>query len=143
MAGVPSVALRSRQFGPRHKEEEVEIMQTQQRTRHKRRYSRPPMTPEQARTFNSVSLANAALIMHSLECDCSPYEDVFTLRRWNAQGFKVKRGQHGIHIPVVYERQTVDPETGEETTAWADQRHRSRWCRYTLGRAQPARLCIS
>jgi len=69
------------------------------RTRHQAK--RPPMTPEQAISFERFSLANAAMVMRQLHCKCNPYEDVFTYGRWKAQGYQVRRGEHGIHIPTI------------------------------------------
>lgn len=79
---------------------------------------RERMTPEAARHFNGYSGGNAMLVRFSLKCACLPYEDVFTLKRWNAQGFKVRKGEHSIEIPVVgtSEREVADPETGEVKT---------------------------
>lgn len=74
------------------------------------------MTPEQAREFTSFSLDNVALVESALaaNCNCSAYLDVFTFNRWKAQGFIVRRGQHGIKIPVVktYDRKPAD--TGQD-----------------------------
>lgn len=80
------------------------------------------MTAEEARTFPGFSLGNAVMVRKILAdtrgCKCEPYGDVFTLPRWNAQGFRVRKGEHSIRIPVwipceVTERDKV---TGEERT---------------------------
>jgi len=61
----------------------------------------PAMTPAEATRFERISLANAAMVAASLTCDCSPYRDVFTYRRWKAQGYQVRRGEHGIKLSGV------------------------------------------
>ena len=30
-------------------------------------------------------------------CGCETYSDVLTLRRWNALGYRVNRGEHAVH----------------------------------------------
>ena len=35
------------------------------------------------------------------ECGCEPYADVFTFNRWKAQGYFVRRGEHGVRLPIV------------------------------------------
>jgi len=75
------------------------------------------MTPEQARSFDRFSLANAMLVaLQRKGCGCSAYEDVFTFNRWKAQGMSVKRGQKSITLPLVRNVEVEDQETGEETT---------------------------
>ena len=60
------------------------------------------MTAKQARTFehgysqvHAAILANAAL---EKGCQCVPYVDWFTYKRWLAQGFQVQKGEHGIRL---------------------------------------------
>lgn len=63
-----------------------------------------------ARQFPTVSPNNAATVAHGLKCTCRPYEDVFTLRRWNAQGYRVKKGSKAVaRVPVVYADSVEDP----------------------------------
>ncbi len=59
------------------------------------------MTAETAKTFDRFSIYNAKTVIESLPCGCLPYQDVFTFKRWIAQGYCVKRGEHGIKIPVI------------------------------------------
>jgi len=76
------------------------------------------MSAEQARQFDGVSVANyAAAKMAFAACGCEPYSDVFTFRRWKAQGYYVRRGEHGVRLPIVKTRAYEDRETGEEKTA--------------------------
>ena len=74
-------------------------------------------TPETARQFDRFSVGNAAAITEALSCDCEPYQDVFTYRRWKAQGFQVQRGEKALKLPLIYRRTERDPKTGEEKTS--------------------------
>jgi hypothetical protein len=71
-------------------------------------------TPETARHFDRYSVANAVTLKEALPCGCEPYRDVFTYRRWRAQGFQVQRGEKAIRLPLIYQRVEKDAETGEE-----------------------------
>ena len=76
-------------------------------------------TPQDARTFDTFSVANAVAVKTALAergCPCEPYADVFTFRRWIAQGRAVRKGEHGIRLPIVVERVNEDKETGEQHT---------------------------
>ena len=73
-------------------------------------------TPETARRFERYSVANAVAIKQSLPCGCEPYVDVFTYRRWKAQGFQVRRGEKAIRLPLIYRRTETDPDSGRERT---------------------------
>lgn len=56
------------------------------------------MSADEARYFNSFSHANVTLLMSMLKCRCQPYDDVFTFKRWLAQGLAVQKGQHGYKL---------------------------------------------
>lgn len=73
----------------------------------------PAMTPDQARSFDRVSVGNATLVLTVLKCGCHPYEDVFTYKRWQAQGFQVQRGEKAISLPLV--KEIVEEDEGGET----------------------------
>lgn len=73
-------------------------------------------TPETARQFDRYSIANAVTVKQALPCGCEPYVDVFTFRRWKAQGFQVQRGERAVRLPLIYQRTETDPNTGEERT---------------------------
>ena len=65
---------------------------------------RPPMTADEARSFDRFSVANAARVAGAIAargCDCEPYGDVFTFGRWIAQDRVVCKGEKGIQLPVV------------------------------------------
>lgn len=70
------------------------------------------MTATEATTFDTYSVANAARVKAALPCGCEPYRDVFTYRRWLAQGQQVQRGQHAVKLPVIIavERENDDGE---------------------------------
>lgn len=74
----------------------------------------PKMTAAEARTFDGYSEANALLILMTLKCDCQPYVDTFTYNRWRAQGFQVKKGEHGIALPIRIPYEKEDAETHEK-----------------------------
>jgi len=61
-----------------------------------------PMTAEQAQTFeHGISIANATAVAQAMVekgCGCVPYVDVFSYRRWQAQGYQVQKGEHGIKV---------------------------------------------
>ena len=75
-------------------------------------------SPEAARAFNGYSIANAAHVLGALAergCTCQPYADVFTFGRWIAQGRAVRKGEHGIKLPVIIHGEKVDQESGERS----------------------------
>ena len=76
----------------------------------------PTFTPETARRFDRFSVTNAVAVKQALPCGCEPYVDVFTYRRWKAQGFQVQRGEKAIRLPLVYQRTETDRQTGETVT---------------------------
>jgi len=74
------------------------------------------MTPTEATTFNRFSIYNALTVSNSLPCGCIPYQDVYTFNRWKAQGFIVKKGEHGVRIPVIGTNIKHDEKTGQDVT---------------------------
>ena len=57
------------------------------------------MTAEDARTFPHFSVHNA--VQAQLACPegtCQAYQDIFTYRRWRAQGYAVRKGQKGTAV---------------------------------------------
>jgi antirestriction protein ArdC len=73
------------------------------------------MTADEARTFERYSVMNVVQLKASLECECEPYVDIFTFRRWKAQGFSVMRGQKGHKIMTYIKgSKTVKDENGLE-----------------------------
>ncbi len=53
-------------------------------------------TPTMFRRYNEESAD--AVSAHFASCGCRPYMDVFTVRRWNDQGYAIQRGQHGFKL---------------------------------------------
>jgi|TARA_Y100000310_G_scaffold42913_1_gene40079 hypothetical protein len=71
------------------------------------------MTFTEAVHFDRFSISNAVAVKSLLQCGCEPYEDVYTYRRWKAQGFQVVKGEKAIRIPQVRTVDREDPDTGE------------------------------
>ena len=74
------------------------------------------LSAEEAREFQTYSVGNAARVTEARPCGCQPYRDVFTYRRWKAQGFQVRRGEKAIRLPVIVHATQTDEKTGEEQT---------------------------
>jgi antirestriction protein ArdC len=58
-------------------------------------------TPETATSFDGYSPMNATILDSAAAdkgCDCKPYLDWFTYKRWAAQGFQVQKGEKGTKI---------------------------------------------
>lgn len=75
----------------------------------------PKMTATEAAHFETYSAANATAVLLNLDCDCQPYEDVFTYARWRALGYQVKAGEKAIRIPTI-KTVTQEDDHGETTT---------------------------
>jgi hypothetical protein len=58
------------------------------------------MTPQQAQSFNMVSKNSVSTILAQRTCNCDPYTDWFTFKRWIAQGQCVNKGAHGIKLLI-------------------------------------------
>ncbi|MGH2693314.1 MAG: ArdC family protein [Actinomycetota bacterium] len=57
------------------------------------------MTEEEAREFRHFSVHNAVQAqMACPEQSCKAYEDIFTFRRWRAQGYAVRKGEKGTAV---------------------------------------------
>lgn len=84
------------------------------------RRTRPQMTAIEARTFKTFSVSNATTITEALQAKgcttCQPYEDVYTFNRWKALGYHVKKGEHGMRIPVINEVEKEDQASGKVST---------------------------
>lgn len=88
------------------------------------------MTATEARTFHHMSIANMVQVKSALRCACDPYQDVFTFNRWRAQGFSVRRGEHGIRIATISVHAMEDKQTGEMRQV------RRPWTSYVFCRCQ-------
>ena len=74
---------------------------------------RETFTQTSATMFNTVSVPNAMLAESGRGCDCLAYVDIFTYRRWQAQGYQVRKGSKGSKIPILKDVVLEDSDTGE------------------------------
>ena len=73
------------------------------------------MTAEQAVRFERQSPTSAAILaMAAAErgCECEAYRDWYTYRRWQAQGYQVRRGEHGVKL-LTYAEVKVKADGGD------------------------------
>lgn len=71
------------------------------------------LTSDKARSFDYFSRTNADVLTAAATqngCACQPYLDWFTYQRWQAQGFQVRKGEHGIRL-LTWVAQETDPDT--------------------------------
>ena len=72
------------------------------------------MTAEEAREFSHFSVHNA--VQAQLACEegsCEAYSDIFTYRRWRAQGYRVRKGEKGTAVTTWI---TTEARRGDEET---------------------------
>lgn len=74
------------------------------------------MTAQQAKTFSHRSADHEEYLRRVAAergCQCEPYVDWYTYRRWRAQGYQVRKGEKGVElttwIPI-----TEEDEDGTE-----------------------------
>jgi len=70
------------------------------------------MSADEALTFERKGKFNPPMLEQIAEekgCGCVPYQDWFTYKRWEAQGFHVRKGEHGTKIFI--QRENIDPAT--------------------------------
>ncbi len=100
----------------------------------------PRMTATDAHSFSRYSARNAAeaaaTLRRSGACSgaCEPYQDMFTFQRWLAQGYAVRRGQHGAKLGMILdvERENADGELEHVRRPWAT----TVFCRCQVDRAK-------
>ena len=71
------------------------------------------MNAQDAKSFTGYSMANALIVAAAAAkrgCQCQPYEDWFTYKRWLAQGYQVKRGEHGVRLSTFVEMTKTDDD---------------------------------
>ncbi|MCH7523633.1 MAG: hypothetical protein IIC74_01155 [Bacteroidetes bacterium] len=90
------------------------------RKRKGRKAKRERMTADEARSFEGFSESNTELLLSMLECNCSPYLDVFTYGRWQAQDMQVRKmdkdkGEGAYKLPLYRTIEKTDEDTGEVT----------------------------
>lgn len=76
------------------------------------------MTKSEATSFEQgYSLQNAAILARAAAdngCECEPYVDWFTYKRWLAQGMQVQKGEHGVKLSCFLKSTKTDKD-GKET----------------------------
>ena len=68
---------------------------------------------QEATTFDGYSMTNAMILAGASAkrgCECKPYEDWFTYKRWQAQGYQVRRGEHGVRLSTFVTMTKTDEE---------------------------------
>ena len=78
------------------------------------------LTAEQAVTFERHSLTNAMILAQAAAdrgCECEPYKDWYTYRRWAAQGYQVQRGEKSVALLTYAETEKTDEKTGKVITS--------------------------
>ena len=71
------------------------------------------MTAESAVTFERHSSTNANVlhnVAHNGGCQCKPYVDWFTYKRWSAQGMQVQKGERGTRLGTFYTKDETDQQ---------------------------------
>ena len=90
------------------------------------------MNKAEAVRFGRYSAANAAIVEASLACGCKAYEDVFTYKRWKAQGFQVQKGETAIKIGTYAPITKKDEDTGETKVVGKRPWTRAVFCRHQV-----------
>ena len=74
-------------------------------------------TPETARRFaHGESMTHAMILTMAAQergCQCEPYVDWFTYRRWQAQGYQVQKGEKGVQLTTY--RPITETKGGKES----------------------------
>ena len=95
----------------------------------------PEMSAEAAREFDHFSVHNAVQAQQACpEGTCEAYSDIFTYRRWRAQGYQVQRGERGTPV-ITWLAATSSDENGDSITV----RHATRtvlFCRHQVAKAE-------
>ena len=72
---------------------------------------------QEAKSFNGYSMTNAMILTGAAAkrgCQCKPYQDWFTYKRWQAQGCQVKRGEHGVKLSTFVTMTKTDDDGNKE-----------------------------
>lgn len=71
------------------------------------------LSPEEARRFEHFSVHNAVAAEAACPTlECRAYADIFTFRRWLAQGYVVKKGEQGTKVTTWIPHVESDGEEG-------------------------------
>lgn len=85
-----------------------------------------------AKHFGHFSVHNA--VKAELACDegtCRAYEDIFTFRRWKAQGFVVRKGEKGTKI-VTFVPVKAKDDDGKESVVGKRRKTAVVFCRHQV-----------
>ena len=92
------------------------------------------MNATEARTFEKGRSTNHEMILlmaaQDRGCNCEPYVDWFTYKRWSAQGMQVQKGEKGICLLTFAETEKVDKDTGKKKV------HKRPWRSFVFCRCQ-------
>jgi hypothetical protein len=93
------------------------------------------MNPEDARNFAYFSVHNA--VQAQMACpdgSCEAYRDIFTFRRWRAQGYIVRKGEHGATVTTWVPIKNRSVDSGEETEVKRRPKRAVLFCRHQVER---------
>ncbi len=79
-----------------------------------RKRQKKQMSADEAASFEKFSIGNATVLAQAAVergCQCQPYADWFTFRRWLAQGMHVRKGEHGTALTVLITKEKEDGST--------------------------------
>ena len=91
------------------------------------------MTSSEARHFERFSVQNAAIVAEAFPCGCEAYVDVFTYRRWQAQGFQVQKGEKSVRVTTWIPIKHTDETTGEKKVVGKRPKVAAVFCRHQVG----------
>ena len=90
------------------------------------------MSAQEAVRFDRYSAVNAAIVAANLPCGCQPYQDVFTYRRWAAQGYQVQKGERAVKIDTYAPITRKNDDTGEDEVVGRRPWTSSVFCRHQV-----------
>jgi hypothetical protein len=95
------------------------------------------MNAEEARQFPHFSVHNA--VMAQMACpagSCEAYRDIYTFRRWRAQGYVVRKGEQGTTVTTWVPIKKRDADSGEEQDVKRRPKRAVLFCRHQVERIQ-------
>ena len=95
------------------------------------------MNAEDARNFAHFSVHNAVQAqMACPEGACEAYRDIFTFRRWRAQGWVVRKGEHGTTVTTWVPITKRNAEVGDATEVKRRPKRAVLFCRHQVEQIQ-------
>lgn len=91
------------------------------------------ISAEDARAFPHFSIHNA--VQAQMACpdgSCEAYRDIFTFRRWRAQGFVVRKGEHGTTVTTWVPTKTRPTDTTEPAQVRRAPKRAVLFCRHQV-----------